>query len=92
MGVTNSNKVINTDRIECDGSLRVTLALTAAPDIVSNPTDIVLALDRSGSMTGEMCIRDRHAGTERQKYTEAVWIFSTTVKWIHSRSRSSARS
>ena len=52
MGVTNSNKVINTDRIECDGSLRVTLAVTAAPDIISNPTDIVLVLDRSGSMTG----------------------------------------
>ena len=52
MGVTNSNKVINTDRILCDGSLRVTLALTAAPDIISNPTDIVLILDRSGSMTG----------------------------------------
>lgn len=52
MGVTNSNKVINTDRIACDGTLRVTLALTAAPDIVSNPTDIVLILDRSGSMTG----------------------------------------
>ena len=50
MGVTNSNKVINTDRIDCDGSLRVTLALTAAPDIISNPTDIVLVLDRSGSM------------------------------------------
>ena len=33
MGVTNSNKVINTDQIACDGSLRVTLALTAAPDI-----------------------------------------------------------
>ena len=52
MGVTNSNKVINTDRMLCDGALRVTLALTAAPDIVSNPTDIVLVLDRSGSMTG----------------------------------------
>ena len=52
MGVTNSNKVISTDRIACDGALRVTLALTAAPDIVSNPTDIVLILDRSGSMTG----------------------------------------
>lgn len=52
MGVTNSNKVINTDRIPCDGTLRVTLALTAAPDIVSNLTDIVLVLDRSGSMTG----------------------------------------
>ena len=52
MGVTNSNKVINASKIECDGSLKVTLALTAAPDIVSNPTDIVLILDRSGSMTG----------------------------------------
>lgn len=52
MGVTNSNKVINTDQIACDGSLRVTLALTAAPDIVSNPTDIVMVLDRSGSMVG----------------------------------------
>lgn len=52
MGVTSSNKVINTDHIACDGTLRVTLALTAAPDIVSNPTDIVLVLDRSGSMAG----------------------------------------
>ena len=52
MGITNSNKVIHVDRIGCDGSLRVTLALTAAPDIVSHPTDIVLVLDRSGSMAG----------------------------------------
>lgn len=52
MGVTNSNKIVNADRISCDGSLRVTLALTAAPNIISNPTDIVLVLDRSGSMTG----------------------------------------
>lgn len=52
MGVTNANKVISTNQIDCSGSLRVTLALTAAPDIVSNPTDIVLALDRSGSMSG----------------------------------------
>ena len=40
------------DQIRCDGTLRVTLALTAAPDIVANPTDIVLVLDRSGSMAG----------------------------------------
>ena len=52
MGVTNSNKTISADRIDCEGSLRVTLALTAAPDIITNPTDIVLVLDRSGSMTG----------------------------------------
>lgn len=52
MGITNSNKAINLDRIDCDGSLRVTLALTAAPDIITNPTDIALVLDRSGSMAG----------------------------------------
>ncbi len=52
MGVTNSNKQINVDRIDCDGTLRVTLALAASPDISSNPTDIVLVLDRSGSMAG----------------------------------------
>ena len=52
MGVTNSNKQINTSHIDCDGLLKVTLALTAAPDISSNLTDIVLVLDRSGSMAG----------------------------------------
>lgn len=52
MGVTNLNKQINVDRIDCDGTLKVTLALAASPDISSNPTDIVLALDRSGSMAG----------------------------------------
>ncbi|WP_249301502.1 vWA domain-containing protein [Feifania hominis] len=52
MGITNSNKTVNMTQIDCEGSFRVTLALTAAPDIVSNPTDIVLVLDRSGSMAG----------------------------------------
>lgn len=52
MGVTNSNKQINVTEIACDGTLKVTLALAAAPDIASNPTDIVLVLDRSGSMDG----------------------------------------
>lgn len=52
MGITSSSKQINLDRIDCDGTLKVTLALSASPDISSNPTDIVLVLDRSGSMTG----------------------------------------
>ncbi len=52
MGITSSNKQVSTDRIDCDGTLKVTLALSASPDISSNPTDIVLVLDRSGSMTG----------------------------------------
>lgn len=53
MGIINSNKVLDTERIDCGGTLKVTLALTAAPDIQTSPTDIVLVLDRSGSMEGE---------------------------------------
>jgi Ca-activated chloride channel family protein len=52
MGITNSNKQISPDTIDCEGILKVTLAITAAPDITANPADIVLVLDRSGSMSG----------------------------------------
>lgn len=52
MGITFSGKETNTSNIACGGSFKLKLSLTAAPDIVSNPTDIVLILDRSGSMTG----------------------------------------
>lgn len=44
MGVTSTSKQINLERIDYDGTLQVTLALSASPDIVSNPTDIVLTL------------------------------------------------
>ena len=52
MGVTNSNKELNVTEIDCGGSFRIKLSLTAEPDITSNPTDIVLILDRSRSMAG----------------------------------------
>ena len=52
MGIISSSKTINQTEIACYGTLQVQLALTSAPDIVTNPTDIVLALDRSGSMSG----------------------------------------
>lgn len=52
MGITNSNKELSATRIDCGSSFQVRLSLTAEPDIVSNPTDIVLILDRSGSMAG----------------------------------------
>ena len=50
MGITRSTKEVSASVIPCGGTFQVTLALTAEPDIVSNPTDIVLILDRSGSM------------------------------------------
>lgn len=52
MGITNSNKELSTSRIDCGGSFKVKLSLAAAHDITANPTDIVLILDRSGSMSG----------------------------------------
>ncbi|HIX32983.1 MAG TPA: VWA domain-containing protein [Candidatus Gemmiger avium] len=52
MGITSSNKQVSAASLDCDGTLKVTLALAAAPDITENPTDILLVLDRSGSMAG----------------------------------------
>ena len=52
MGITNSNKELNVSQIDCGGSFKIKLSLTAEPDITANPTDIVLILDRSGSMSG----------------------------------------
>ena len=52
MGITSVNKTIEPDMISCDGTFKVTLALSASPNISSNPADIVLVLDRSGSMAG----------------------------------------
>ena len=52
MGIVCTNKEISTTRINCNGSFQVRLSLTAAPDIVNNPTDIVMVLNRSGNMAG----------------------------------------
>lgn len=52
MGVTSSSKIIDQQEIPCGGQLGVQLGLSAAPNIVENPVDIVLVLDRSGSMAG----------------------------------------
>lgn len=52
MGITNANKEISKTRIICEETFDIKLSLTASPDIVSTPTDIVLLLDRSQSMAG----------------------------------------
>lgn len=52
MGLTNVNKTLSAASIDCGGTLAVTLSLSASPDISANPADIVLLLDRSGSMAG----------------------------------------
>lgn len=52
MGITNSSKQISSHRMDCEGTIKVTLALSAAPDIRSHPADILLVLNRSAAMAG----------------------------------------
>ena len=66
MGVTNSNKTADAAAICCGDSFKMALALTAAPDIVENPTDIVLALDCSGSMSGGQDFYRHHRRIHRR--------------------------
>lgn len=54
MGLVVSSKTIGeVTEIECNGILEVMLAISAAPDIINNPADIVLVLDHSRSMAGQ---------------------------------------
>ncbi len=50
MGITNSNKTLSVSEILCNESFIVRLALTAEPNLITSPSDIVLLLNRSGSM------------------------------------------
>ncbi len=52
MGIINYNKELSVEKVSCDEPFNIRLSLTAVPDITSNPVDIVLILDRSGSMSG----------------------------------------
>ncbi len=52
MGITNSNKTLSAGVINCGGTFQVRLSLAAEPGIITSPTDIVLLLNRSASMSG----------------------------------------
>ena len=52
MSIIHSDKRISASQIPCDGTLKVTISLTAKPDIQDHPADVVLVLARSRSMAG----------------------------------------
>lgn len=52
LAITSANKAVSAPQIACGGSFQITLSLTGAPDVAATPADVVLVLDRSGSMAG----------------------------------------
>ena len=52
MPVTNPLKTIDAAALACTGTADVTISFDAAPALGTEPADIVLIMDRSGSMTG----------------------------------------
>ena len=52
LAITSANKAVSAPQIACGGSFRIMLSLTGTPDVAATPADVVLVLDRSGSMAG----------------------------------------
>ncbi len=52
MPVSNPNKTVSNSVLPCDGVTTVTLSFEATPELSAKPADIVLIMDRSGSMAG----------------------------------------
>lgn len=52
MSISNPNKTVRSPIMSCTGTNTVTLSFDAAPELSTNPADIVLIMDRSGSMGG----------------------------------------
>ena len=52
MAITSTDKTLSETRISTDGTLEVTLSVSARPDASGEPVDVALVLDRSGRMAG----------------------------------------
>jgi uncharacterized protein YegL len=51
-GTVTGTKTLNATDIQCNGAVNVTLTLNAQTGLAGDPEDIMLVLDRSGSMAG----------------------------------------
>ena len=52
MSVSNANKTVSPGVLDCTGRTTVTLSFDAEPELKTVPADLVLIMDRSGSMRG----------------------------------------
>ncbi len=72
MPITYYNKTVSPDRIECRGITNLNITLSGKPNITDNPTDIILALDSSGSMSGQPLADEKMAAIEFVKLMAVV--------------------
>ena len=61
MSVLNPQKTLSTANLSCDGKADVTLSFEALPEFTASPADIVLVMDRSGSMGGTPMLKAKAA-------------------------------
>lgn len=64
MPITFYNKTANPDIVGYRGITNVNITISGNPNIVNNPTDIILTLDSSGSMSGQPLIDEKNAAIE----------------------------
>lgn len=64
MPVSNPNKTVSDSVLACNGQTTVTLSFEATPELSAEPADIVLIMDRSGSMQGSNLAAAKSAAKE----------------------------
>ena len=52
MAVSNAQKFVDRQTLGCDETMHLTLCFDAAPELIQRPADMILVMDRSGSMAG----------------------------------------
>ena len=66
MGILNPIKEINKNKIKCNETFKLRIGLTGIPEISDNPADIMLILDRSGSMNASNKFNNMKIGSKEQ--------------------------
>ena len=64
MSISNPQKTVTNTQLSCDGVTTVSLSFDALPEFSSSPADIVLIMDRSGSMGGVPLINAKIAAKQ----------------------------